>query len=75
MCGHSSHNTTIFVFYLIYQLHVSAVLNSVIIRLNTIIRGTIQYNVTQYNLQFQCKYWGGGVGTRSRLQQVFGTCV
>jgi hypothetical protein len=53
--GHSSGNTTIFVFYLIYQLHVSAIVNSAIIRLDTIVRETIRYNVIQYNLQCQCK--------------------
>jgi hypothetical protein len=51
MHGHSSHNTTIIVFYLIYQLHVSAIVNSAIIRLDTIIRETVQYSVIQYNLQ------------------------
>jgi hypothetical protein len=59
MRGHSSHNTTTFVFYLIYQLHVSTVVNPAIIRLDTIVRETIRYNVIQYNLQCQCKLWGG----------------
>jgi hypothetical protein len=40
MHGHSSHNTTIFVFYLIYRLHVLAIINSAIIRLDTIVRET-----------------------------------
>jgi hypothetical protein len=55
MRGRSSYNTTIFAFYLIYQLYVSAIVNSAIIRLDTIIRETMQYNVIQYNLQRQCK--------------------
>jgi cytochrome b561 len=55
MCGHSSHNITMYVFYLIYQLHVSAIVNSAIIRSDTTVRETIQYNVIQYNLQYQCK--------------------
>jgi hypothetical protein len=67
MRGHSSRNTTIFDLYLIYPLHVSAIVNSAIIRLNTIVRETVQYNVTLYNVQCRCKW----AGTRSRLQQVF----
>jgi hypothetical protein len=55
MRGHSSHDTTIFVIYLIYQIHVSAIVNSAIIRLDTIVRETVQYNVIQYNLQCRCK--------------------
>jgi hypothetical protein len=58
MRGRSSHNTTIFVFYLIYQLHVSAIVNSAIIRLDTIFRETIQYNVIQYNLQYHIVLYG-----------------
>jgi hypothetical protein len=58
MCGNSSHNTTTYVFYLIYQIHVSAIVNPAVIRLDTIVRdtiNTIQYNMIQYNLQCQCK--------------------
>jgi hypothetical protein len=45
---------------LVYQLHVSAIVNSAIIRMDTIVRETIQYNVIQYNLQCQGKYGEGG---------------
>jgi len=42
MHGHRSHNTTIFAnFYITYQLHVSAISDLAIIRLDTIIRETI----------------------------------
>ena len=59
-------------FCITYQLHVSAISNLVVIRLDTIIRETIYYNVIQYNHQCQCKHWG----TRSRLQQVWrGMCA
>jgi hypothetical protein len=50
MRGHSSHTTTIFVFYLIYQLHVSTIVNLAIIKLDKIVREPTQYSVIQYNI-------------------------
>ena len=39
--------------YIAYKLHVSAIFDLAIIRLDTIIRKTIQYNIIQYNHQCQ----------------------
>jgi len=45
MHRHSSHNTTILQLYITYQLHVSAISDLAIIRLDTIIRETIKRNI------------------------------
>ena len=54
--------------YITYQLHVSAISDLAVIKLDIIIRETIEHHLIRHNQQCQCKFRE----TRSRLQKVWG---